>query len=187
MIRDIKIDAIIEKKQWVPFGMHVRRRLIRAAGWVMRGLQQAIHVVAPKWEPALGALASSVGSLPGGGGPTIQAEQKFLHIIGTFVLTGSYPGAPGDTFDVTLATLPPGYTINSLGPIIMGWAQSIKAAGASGFSYTIIPGTTIRNGTLDVQQNGAGNGPNAEISTSAYPSGVLTDTVQFEILVGIQG
>lgn len=186
MISDIKVQAIIERKQWTPRSMRVRRHFMRAAGWLMRGLQQIICVVAPRFEPALGALASTVSNLPGGGGPAVQAEQKFLHVIGTFALTGNYPGAPGDTFDVSLATLPPGYVFPTLGPIIMGWAQSIKTTGPSGFAYTIVPGTTIRNGTLDVQQNGAGNGPNTEISSSAYPAGVLADTVQFEILIGIQ-
>lgn len=186
MITDIKITAIIEKKQWVPRRLRMKRHMLRLAGYMAWMLAKAVRVVAPRFEPALGALASSVSNLPGGGGPAVQAEQKFLHVIGTFALTGNYPGAPGDVFDVTLATLPPGYSLPTLGPIIMGWAQSIKATGPSGFCYTIVPGTTIRNGTLDVQQNGAGNGPNAEISSSGYPGSITGDTIQFEILIGIQ-
>lgn len=186
MIRDIKVQAIIEKKQWVPRRMRTKRLLMRAAGRLAQAALEVMAFFRLKPRLALGVLASSVSNLPGGGGPAVQAEQKFLHVIGTFVLTGNYPGAPGDVFDVTLATLPPGYTFPTLGPIIMGWAQSINPKGVSGFSYTIVPGSTIRNATLDVQQGGGANAPNVEIASSGYAAGITGDTIQFEILIGIQ-
>src|SRR5579859_632489 len=86
---------------------------------MMRKLKFAIYTVLdllrmPKFDPrtafSLSAVTGTVSSL-NTGGPAIQAEQKFLHVIGTLVLTGNYPGAPGDTWDLTQLGLPAGWTL----------------------------------------------------------------------------
>jgi hypothetical protein len=160
---------------------------------MMRKIKTAVYNVldllrVPKFDLerafSMSAVAGTVSSL-NSGGPAIQAEQKFLHVIGTAVLTGNYPGAPGDTWDLTQLILPPGWTLPALGTLIIGWAASIKAAGPSGFSYTVIPGATLQTTKLDVQQGGGAASPNGEIPTAAYPAAVLGDTVQFELLFGI--
>lgn len=135
------------------------------------------------------AVASQVSLLANVGMPAIQAEQKFLHIIGTLALSGNYPGAPGDTLDLTLMVLPPGWVLPIQGTVIAAWAQSIKPTGVSGFSYTIFtpPGNSIRNSIVAVQQGAGASAPNADIPTSAYPAGVSGDTILFEILIGLGG
>ena len=186
---EIKVTAMwVEKGYTAP----LRVRLMRKARRALETVLDLVRLPNPfklgegirRGEAfALGLVSATVSGIQGG--PAIQAEQKFLHMIGTMTLSGNYPGAPGDTFDITLATLPAGWTLPAIGNLIIGWAGSVKAAGPSGFSYTILPGTTLRNATVDVQQGGGANQPNGEIPTSAYPVGVTGDLVQFEILLGI--
>jgi hypothetical protein len=189
---EAKVIAIVEKKGTL---ISWRKAIERAPRLIGRGLLDLIRG-AVSWAEvpdvlrvafSRSALASSVSPLPNAGGVAIQAEQKFLNIIGTIALTGNYPGAPGEIFDITKLTLPPGWTLPAVGAIVCGWAWSINPLGSSGFSYTIIPGSTQQNGKLDVQQGGGASSPNGEISTAAYPAGVLSDTIQFEVLVTVAG
>lgn len=189
---EARVTAIVEKRGTL---INWRAAITRAPRLIARGLLDLIRG-AVSWSEvpdvlhaafSRSALTSTVSGLPGASGVAIQAEQKFLNIIGTIKLTGNYPGAPGEVFDITQLILPPGWTLPAIGAIICGWAWSINPLGASGFSYTVIPGSTQQNGHLDVQQNGGAASPNGEIPTSAYPAGVSGDTIQFEVLLAIAG
>ena len=180
---EIKVTAMwIEKRYTGPWHKRMAAKLKRAF-WTLLDLVPRMPKLDPQIAFSHALVSSTVSAIQGG--PAIQAEQKFMHIIGTMTFSGNYPGAPGDTFDITLATLPAGWTLPAIGNLIIGWAGSIKATGASGFSYTIIPGASLRLATVDVQQNAGAGNPSAEISTAAYPPNVLSDTVQFEVLLGI--
>lgn len=187
-----KITAIIEKKGTL---LSWRKAIERAPRLIGRGLLDFLRG-AVSWDElgdmtsfafSRSLLTSSISPLPNAGGVAIQAEQKFLNLVGTIKLTGNYPGAPGEIFDVTQMSLPPGFTLPAVGAIVCGWAWSINPAGASGFSYTVIPGSLQTNGRLDVQQGGGAASPNGEIPSTGYPPGVLSDTIQFEVLVTVAG
>jgi hypothetical protein len=187
-----RITAIVEKRGTL---LSWRKAIARAPRLLRRGLLDLVRG-AVSWAEvpdvllvafSRSLLASSVSPLPNAGGVAIQAEQKFLNIIGTIALTGNYPGAPGEVFDITKLALPPGWTLPAVGALVCGWAWSINPAGSSGFSYTVIPGSLQTNGRLDVQQGGGAATPNGEIPTAAYPAGVLGDTIQFEVLVTVAG
>jgi hypothetical protein len=106
-----------------------------------------------------------------------------VSIYGTIVLSGNYPGAPGDIWDLTQMTLPPGWTLPVAGKVIQGYAQSANPAGASGFLYVIIPGSTLKNCKVEVQASGGSGNPHGDIATAAYPAGVLGDTIQFNVII----
>ncbi len=119
----------------------------------------------------------------GNGRPAIQIDPSsgLATLYFTLAFTGNYPGAPGDTLDLTKMVLPPGFTL-PLGKVIQGWAQSANPAGASGFLYLINAAggfpAALNALTVEVQASGGSGNPHGDISTTAYPAGVTGDTVQ---------
>lgn len=97
-------------------------------------------------------------------------DGKVLNVIGTVVLTGSYPTG-GDPLDLT------GKGIQTAQkPII---ARIDTRTG--GFKTTYIPGTSLANGKVKVMVNDAGgaNAAMGEHTAASYVAGLTGDTLDF--------
>lgn len=124
------------------------------------------------------ALASSVDTLSGGGGPAIQAESKLISVYGTFVPSGSYVSG-GDTWDLTAMTLPAGWILPGFGVPMYVWIWEQTAGGNSGYSYCWVPGNALNNQKVQVFQNAGAGNPASELSAAGYPAAVKAATIKF--------
>ena len=121
-------------------------------------------------------MSASVATLstptPFGGVDTTKSiERIYVQVTPTNAV--NYPGAPGDTLDLTVL----GDLIKSGQLPVFAELQSIKSTGATGYEYRYIPGTTLANGTFQVLQCAAAGNPMADIGAGAYPAAVLADTI----------
>lgn len=102
-----------------------------------------------------------------------------LRVYGTIVATGSYT-----TGGVALSFAGFDQIKSDTVPFFVS-VQSQASAGASGFEYRFVPGTTIANGKLQVfgqQPTSATGGIIAlsELAAAAFPAGVTGDNILFE-------
>ena len=107
----------------------------------------------------------------------IDNTQSLILVSFTVTLTGAY-AALGDTLDLTPL-------VSSNAPLaVLPFFVLIKpfdAGGNSGFVYEFLPGTTLKNGKLQVlTSNGAAANPLLDLGAGAYPAAALADK-----LVGI--
>lgn len=102
-----------------------------------------------------------------------------LRVYGKIVASGSYV-AGGDTLSLAGQS----QIVSSTVPFFVS-VQSQASAGASGFEYRFVPGTTLANGKLQVfgqQPTSATGGVIAmsEVAAGAYPAGVTGDVILAE-------
>jgi hypothetical protein len=126
------------------------------------------------------------------GQPLISKEGRIWKIRGIVTPTNVNSAgnanpyvAGGDLLDITtimatlLGQLLPTFDLPSLVEVIS--ARPTAAAGGSNnsalFQYGYAPGTTLKNGTLQVFTGAAAQSGLAELAAGNYPAGVLTDTI----------
>ena len=129
---------------------------------------------------SLTAAPQTFGSTGTGGIPAIFGNGKTLEIYFTITASNApanYP-AGGDPLDLTqVLTNLQGFLITSSAIPLQVYIQSQSAAnGHSGYLYAYRPGTTLKNGKMQVIQ-GNGVGALAEIAAGNYPATVLADTI----------
>lgn len=133
---------------------------------------------------SLTAAAQQFGSTGTAGIPAIVPNGKLLEIY--FLVTASnapsnyQPG--GDPLDLTgVLTNLEGFMISSSALALQVYIQSQSAAnGHSGYLYSYRPGTTLKNGKMQVMQCGGAAAPLAELgggSATNYPAAILADTI----------
>ena len=131
---------------------------------------------------SLTAAPQTFGSTGTGGIPAIFGNGKTLEIYFTITASNApanYP-AGGDTLDLTqvLANLQ-GFLITSSAIPLQVYIQSQSAAnGHSGYLYSYRPGTTLKNGKMQVlTSNGVSPNPLLELPAGNYPAAILNDTI----------
>lgn len=92
-------------------------------------------------------------------GPTFSGKEK-KYVFGV-TLTGSYPGTNGDVLDFSPHV---SGNVNAL-PV------SVVAEGSAGYPAQYVPGATIKLGKLKFY-----SAPATELTTAAYPAGLLGAT-----------
>jgi hypothetical protein len=98
----------------------------------------------------------------------VDNSGKSTYVTCLLTFTGSYTtGVGGDTIDLT-TVMGKGY----LGRIAIAAKPPLYAyaAGSGGYSFGIIPGTTLANGKVKVSTAAA-----TELGTGAYPAGITGD------------
>ena len=97
----------------------------------------------------------------------IDNSGKSLYVTATLTFSGSY-STGGDTIDFT-TIIGKGY----LGRVFQAGKSPLYgyAAGTSGHSYGLIPGTTLANGKIKINTTAG-----TELAAGAYPAGVSGDT-----------
>lgn len=130
---------------------------------------------------SLVAAAQVFGSIGTGGIPVIVPNGKLLEIYFTIAASNApnnYP-AGGDILDLTLMLNNlQGFMFTTSAIPVQVYLQSQSAAnGHSGYLYSYRPGTTLKNGKMQVFGVGLASNPLAEIAPGNYPASVLTDTI----------
>jgi hypothetical protein len=93
--------------------------------------------------------------------------------------------AGGDTLDLTqlvnLAGGAPGATLPTFELPAKVVIMSARPSGATGFAglyeYQYAPGTTLKNGTMQIFTGAAAQSPLTELTAGNYPANVLNDTI----------
>lgn len=97
-----------------------------------------------------------------------EPGNKALKIRGKLVFSGSY-ATGGETFDLTVLR----------GVNVKKDAQAIVSVwGCNGYAYGWVPGATLAAGKIK-----ASTTANTELGAGAYPAGITSDTVLFEVCV----
>jgi hypothetical protein len=131
---------------------------------------------------SLVAAPQMFGSIGTAGIPAIVPNGKLLEIYFTITALNApanYP-AGGDILDLTqMLNSLVGYMFTTSAIPLQVYIQSQSAAaGHSGYVYGYRPGTTLKNGKMQVMQGGAVISlPLAEIPAGNYPAVVLADTI----------
>lgn len=118
------------------------------------------------------ALASALIS-SGIGGDSFEVRPHVAEAFFKITASGSYTTG-GDTLDLTAITGAPG---QGMPPGSSQLPLQVLVQGQAGYEYAFVPGTTLANGKLKVQQCAGSGSPLAEIAQSSYPAGVTGDTI----------
>lgn len=97
-----------------------------------------------------------------------EAGNKTLKIRGKLVFSGSY-ATGGETFNFT--TIPGCNVKKDAVALVSVW-------GCGGYGYGWAPGGTLAVGKVKISTTAA-----AELTAGAYPAGVTSDTVFFEVCI----
>jgi hypothetical protein len=132
------------------------------------------------------ALVLSLQTASDTGQPIIQKMPKELRVRFIVTPSGNY-STGGDTLDLTtlfaLAAGAPGASIPSaaLPSEVRIWsARPAANPQTATYDYQFAPGTTLKNGTMQVFTGAAAQSGFAELAAAAYPAGVTGDTINGE-------
>lgn len=121
-----------------------------------------------------------------GGAPSTRdfdaSGNNYVYSVHRLVFSGNYPGTPGDTLDLTpLAAIAP----SGLAPLtgfVEGNGDSSSLGGGGGYyTVSLFNGNPPAANALTANKVRAWNSGGTEISTAAYPSSVLRDSVTLNL------
>jgi hypothetical protein len=132
------------------------------------------------------SLAIAIQTSSDNAQPLIEKTPKLLRVRGIITPSGNY-AAGGDTLDLTtifaLAAGAPGASLPTAAlPVeVRIWSACPAATPQTHqYQYGFAPGTTLKNGTMQVFTGAAAQTALTELSAGAYPAGVTGDVILFE-------